>query len=193
MAMQLTSMEKDTWKVKARVISLCDAINLDNNELISLGTIRDEESIQNWLDRHCSWPPTWWWVHHAAASWVERRLSTAGRHAAPMQRHVRSLPYSRASRCRCSQPWSSASRRTCDGFLGHHVHIWFPVISSKGDQSIGEAINGCLWLSLGNQNYFPGPLLDTGYCLQLLMFQAMLTENVLMLWTLFTWSCRIYG
>ena len=32
------------------------------------------------------------------------------------------------------------------------------VISLKGGQSIGEVINGCLWLSLGIKNYF------SGYC-----------------------------
>lgn len=43
MGMQLNSMEKETWKGMNRVISLCDAINLDNNELMGLGMILDEE------------------------------------------------------------------------------------------------------------------------------------------------------
>ncbi|KAI5000771.1 hypothetical protein ZWY2020_010730 [Hordeum vulgare] len=38
------SKEKDSWKVKVRIIRLWDAINLNNNELISLDMILlDEE------------------------------------------------------------------------------------------------------------------------------------------------------
>ena len=51
-----------------------------------------------------------------------------------------------------------------------HVSSYF----SKGGQLIGEPINCCLWLSLGGNNDFPelASLLDTGYCLHLLMFEA---------------------
>uniref|UniRef100_A0A453RV46 DUF223 domain-containing protein n=1 Tax=Aegilops tauschii subsp. strangulata TaxID=200361 RepID=A0A453RV46_AEGTS len=37
---------KDSWKVKVRVISLWDVVNLNNNELISLDmTLLDEQAI----------------------------------------------------------------------------------------------------------------------------------------------------
>ena len=39
------SNQKDSWKVKVRIIRLWDAINLNNNELISLDMILLDEEV----------------------------------------------------------------------------------------------------------------------------------------------------
>ena len=39
------SNQKDSWKVKVRIIRLWDAINLSNNELISLDMILLDEEV----------------------------------------------------------------------------------------------------------------------------------------------------